>query len=526
MSSRRFRGFAGVMVLALAACGSPGPKTTGPIAPITVESTSAAEQRDVPFTFGQVFAAGDLAPGTTVSAKSDDGLVVPLQVDVKATHPDGSVRHAVLSGVLPVLGANESRTLTLTRGLDAPGGTPPTPQALLASGFGASVTIVLGGQTYQASADELLKADAPRAWLAGPVAGEWLVSAPLKTPSGEAHPHLTARFAIRAYSGTPRARVDVTLENDWAYEPAPQKFTYDVAVVVGGNTVFSQSALTHFRQARWRKTFWWGAEPQLHLRHDSRYLIASKAVPNYDPSVTVSASTITALGTQWANAKKGPMASGHRDAHDAHHRRPPRHRPAAAVERGLRDQHGPSSKATVLGTGDLAGSWPIHYRNKTTDLPVTPDGLPVHDACSGTPGDTVNPATKKSEAFPACGGTCNTAPYNYQPDSAHQPSLAYLPYLVTRRRVLPGGAAVLGELERAAVQPLLPRVREGAGDPGPGARPGLVAADARPGRLHHAGRHPLKGYFSGLVANNVAWYTATYVSGNPNALGVIDGSGK
>ena len=32
-----------------------------------------------------------------------DGTTLPLQMDVKATHPDGSVRHAVLSAVLPTL---------------------------------------------------------------------------------------------------------------------------------------------------------------------------------------------------------------------------------------------------------------------------------------------------------------------------------------------------------------------------------------------------------------------------------------
>ena len=509
----------------LAACGAQGPKTTGPIAPITVESTSDAEQRDVAFTFGQAFAAGDLSPQTTVSATTEDGLVVPLQVDVKATHADGTVRHAVLSGVIPQLAAGESRTLTLTRGLEAPSGAAPTPQALLAAGFRASVTLVLGGQTWQASADELLGSDAPPAWLSGPVAGEWLLSAPLKTAAGDVHPHLAARFAIRTYSGTTRARVDVTIENDWAYEPAPQNFTYDARIDVGGNAVFSQAALTHFHHARWRKTFWWGEEPKLHLRHDSRYLIASKAVPNYDPSVTVPASTLDALGTQWAKANKAPMGPGIV-------------LPAMPTTGG-RNDIGPLpqwsavyvlsmdaiSKATVLGTGDLAGSWPIDYRNKLTDLPVSLKDFP-YMTLLGTPGDTVNPATKQSEAFPACGGTCDTAPINYQPDSSHQPSLAYLPYLVT------GDHFYLEELQFWASWNVFrsnPYYRQ--------FEKGLVSPDQVRGQawsLRTLGDvasitpddHPLKGYFSDVVASNLAWYTETYVRGNPNALGVIDGSGK
>ena len=38
--------------------------------------------------------------------------------------------------------------------------------------------------------------------------------------------------------------------------------------------------------------------------------------------------------------------------------------------------------------------------------------------------------------------------------------------------------------------------------------------------------HPLKSYFTNIVANNLAWYNTTYTKGNPNALGILDGSGK
>ena len=40
----------------------------------------------------------------------------------------------------------------------------------------------------------------------------------------------------------------------------------------------------------------------------------------------------------------------------------------------------------------------------------------------------VNPISKKDEAFPYCAGDCKSP---YEADAAHQPGLAYLPYLVT-----------------------------------------------------------------------------------------------
>ena len=38
--------------------------------------------------------------------------------------------------------------------------------------------------------------------------------------------------------------------------------------------------------------------------------------------------------------------------------------------------------------------------------------------------------------------------------------------------------------------------------------------------------HPLKGYFNTQLDNNLEYYHATYVVGNPNNLGVYDGSGQ
>ena len=85
---------------------------------------------------------------------------------------------------------------------------PITPAALLAAGFTASVNITLGGVAYTASANSLLASGSPTSWLAGSLANEWLVSAPLKLVASPytAHPHLQARFAIRTYTGLDQAK--------------------------------------------------------------------------------------------------------------------------------------------------------------------------------------------------------------------------------------------------------------------------------------------------------------------------------
>jgi hypothetical protein len=176
-----------------------------------------------------------------------------------------------------------------------------------------------------------------------------------------------------------------------------------------------------------------------------------------------------------------------------------------------------------LGVGDLAGSWPVHYRDKNTDLPVSLDTYP-YMTLVGNPGDAVDPVTGISQAFPGCAasGTCATP---YVADSSHQASMAYLPYLVT------GDYYYLEELHFWANYNMLqsnPSYRDFS--------KGLVKEDQVRGQawslrtLGHAAYitpdgHPLKAYFVKRVQNNLAFYNATYTVANPNSLGVIDGSG-
>jgi hypothetical protein len=60
------------------------------------------EGRNVPLTFSRVGAAGDFTRGVTAVV---EGTKVPSQVDVLRKAPDGSIRHALVSLVLPGLPA-------------------------------------------------------------------------------------------------------------------------------------------------------------------------------------------------------------------------------------------------------------------------------------------------------------------------------------------------------------------------------------------------------------------------------------
>ncbi len=398
------------------------------ITDVRLQNTGTAAQTSLPVTFGQVFAVGQVKPADVLVGRLEDNSLVALQMDVKATHADGSVRHAIFSGIIPALAANATRTMSLAKNATVSPSYVALPADLLASGFTASASATIAGVKYSASADQLLKAGAKATWLAGAVANEWHVSAPLTTAAGVAHPHLTARFAIRYYTSVKKARVDVTIENNWAFEPNPQNFKYNAEVIVGGKSVYTNTDLNHLNHARWRKLFWWGGEaPQINTMLNTKYLIDSRAVPNYDQSVTIAPSVLAGMETSFSGNNAVPMAvglaAGYMPMTGAHE--------DIGILPGWATSYvltmDKRARDATLGTGDLAGTWSMHFRDKKTDRPVSLKNYPYMTVI-GNYGDTWNPATNLMEAFPGCGGDCTTP---YTQDISHQPSLAYVPYLVS-----------------------------------------------------------------------------------------------
>jgi hypothetical protein len=489
----------------------------GAITDVRLANSAAVTQNNVPVTFGQVFTPGHLLATDKLVGKLEDGTSVPLQVDVKAAHADGSVRHAVISAIVPNIAPSAVRTMSLLKGGTASTSTV-TLDSLTSTGFTASMHAKIGGVDYYASADELLKAGKATTWLSGPFVTEWHVSAPLKTSSGAQHPHLSARFAIRWYPAAKKARVDVDVENDWAYEPSPQNFTYDASVLVGGQSVYSQAALKHLHHARWRKIFWFNGAPTVDVKHNAAYLISTGAVANYDKSLVIPADSIASFQNHWNSVSKDPMGpglitpymptTGGRDDIGL--------LPNWAVSYLLSQDS--SLKEMTLRTADLAGSFSSHYRDKNTGRPVSLANYP-YMTINGRSTDTLNPATGQYEAFPVCGGDC-TSPYTH--DASHQPSMAYLPYLVT------GDYYYLEELQFWGMWNAF-ETNPGYRDAGKGimqseqvrgqawslrtlAEAAYITPDA----------DIMKPAFTSIINNNLDWYNNTYVTAaNANKLGVI-----
>ena len=495
---------------------------------VKVEATSSTNQTNVPVTFGQVFAKGDIATGKTLVARTSTGTSIPLQVDAKATHADGSLRHAVFTAMLPSLAASKTETLELVSASASTASTGPVLSDVLNTNFDTVVSLNVGGTSYSASARNLLQTTQAKMWLDGSLTKEWEVSAPFKTSSGTAHPHLTARFSIRAYKGLESIWVSAVVENNWTFEPGSQNFIYDVSVTSSGQEVFSKLGLTHYHHARWRKEFWWGKQPSVHVKHDTKYLIATKAVPNYDQSLVVPETALAGLATALTADKVGPMTIGlaHLYMPETGGRQDIGSLPRWSVLYLLSMDK--RAKNAMLATADGAGSWPIHYRDKATNLPVRLDQDTDYDLRVGATNKWISTHSNFNNSgplpVPRCANNditlCKTP---MTPDTAHQPSLVYLPYLVT------GDHYYLEELQFWSVwNPL------GTSPEYRGHEKGLFKFDQVRSQAwslrtlaHNAfiapDNDPLKKYFSDQVQYNADDYTQTYVNNtSANKLGFLN----
>jgi len=514
-----------------------------PICELTLENLSNNQLVNQPVTVGHSFVQGDIPAGKTVKMNIDS-TNIPVQVEHKSVHADGSLKHALLSFILPEISSRSTKQVQLYASQQITDQQPLKLADLLATNYDAKLTIELDGTTYMASARQLLESTPNKQWISGPICTEWLVNSPLKDSNGNLHPHLTARFEIRAYVGMEDIRSSITLENNWTYEPDPQNFSYHASIQIGDETAWDQPEQIHFHHARWRKVFWWSKQnglnqsSNIHVKHDVKYLIASKAIPNFDPQFIngVSEYYLNEMETRWTKTKvyapyycdraytmtvSDPMAIGF----SAHY----------MPTTGGRGDIGPitrwtsrylmsmdaRAKKVELGHGNLSGSWSMHFRDKNTDHPVSIEDYPYCSTIWNV-SNSYNPNTKMNERPTECqeGTDCQT-PYSH--DTSHHPSFAYVPYLVS------GDYYYLEELQFWAnycVISLNPHYRDFQKGllKGNGQTRGQAWSLRTLAEVAYAlpDDHPMKAYFMRQMDNNLDWYNEKYTTNeNANQLGWI-----
>lgn len=495
--------------------GLPQADAPGDIVGLRLENASSTAQAAGLVSFGQAFAPGDLPEGQSLTAIVD-GHEVPVQVDVKATNPDGSVRHAILTLETPELAVGAHVDALLRAGDPAPAGAALAPADLLARGLDLSVDLALheNGEVLNHHIDaaavlaQAVEAGTVETWMAGPQAGEFRVTAPVDD-------HLNVTFDIRAYAdGT--VRTDVILASETAYAPGNRDHTYDVTVNDGDRVAFQREGLEHGHNTRWHTEVWHGPAPQLNVQHDVNYLVRSGAVPSFDTSTGVRDDVIAGNLDELKAAKTGPMDPamlrqympdvGGRDDIGI---------TTAWGARALLSQDA-RAEQIMLANADATGGVPWHYRDEVTGQYVRVDQHP--DLWLDPRGDW--------EQF---GQDRLPTPFDYgnagwETDTSHQPAANYLPYLLTGSHYHLDGLHAQTAYSLASYNPGDRGQGEGSLD--------LEQVRGRAWSLRNLGDsayitpdgHALKGYFSDTLNGNLENLVRKYTEdGAFDHFGKIEG---
>lgn len=431
--------------------GTSLPADAGSVVTDHVLSETRYTQQQVPITFGQVFKDGDVPKGATLTATLD-GKSVALQVDPKATNPDGSLRHAVLTLTVPSLRGSAKLPLAISA---ASGTKPSTPEApvtlsqLLATAYDARISLDVGGTTYTADARSLLQAANTaksckawgtkcNVWLSGPLVSEWVVNGPVTAANVTRNPNLNIYFAVRAYAGTApgtvgRVRTDIIVENSWAYTPQAQpQYT---ATLSSGTAQYTSPALTQYSYTRWHKVLWWnGDRPDVYLQQDTEYIQDSKAVSRYMklrpsdrlldrvrqscPPLDHCDQTQTMENTG-AQAAIGPL---------------PQWTSVYIIDPDVRAYN------WMLANTDALGAYGIHYRDRANGWPISIQKHPYVTIANSEYAHTIaertgaRAARYRADLLASCadsltGKKCIRNPNVWE--NAHQPAESYVPYMVT-----------------------------------------------------------------------------------------------
>ena len=367
-------------------------------------------------TFGQIFAQGDVPAGQTLIAKFN-GQDYAIQMDVKATWEDGSVRHAVLTLETPNLASGASAELVLAHGAGA-SGAKLSASDILNSGYDVSVDVYVhnddGSKTKVTinAADILSQSIANgsmETWIEGPLSSEYSISHTVNE-------RLDVRFNIQIMADGD-IRTDVIFANDDAFSNVIRDITYDVSIKDNGSEVFASSNIDHHRASNWHYEHWSGDDSAFHFQHDVAYLMATGAIPNYDTSIDVNQSKIDAQYEKLLQSDTGPLGSA----------LVTQYMPMTGGREDIGLLPGWTSRyllsqdeksfAIMMANADAAGSASWHMIDAATGEAVS---IYDHPDLWIDSRDNVIP----SQFWESDDG-------GWKIDNSHQPSLSYVPYLIT-----------------------------------------------------------------------------------------------
>ena len=241
-------------------------------------------------------------------------------------------------------------------------------------------------------------------------------------------------FDARVYSDG-AGRVDISIENVLDAVGAAT-VTYDATIRVAGQVVFTKAAVQHFYLTRWRKIFPLPSSSLASITPDIAPFNASGALPPYLP-------TIANVVSSPAGANFDILKSGALDPLMDDHSGRAELAPLPDWTARYLVHKDSTQRAFVLANGDLSGSWPIHMREAESgahsgvgpERLVSLDQRPnlwLDERAQGQGFDYIHGLPLPIREYGSDIAGPGQSPL--LPDDAHQPSIAYAPYLLTGDR--------------------------------------------------------------------------------------------
>jgi hypothetical protein len=308
---------AGLLAVAASAVALPANR-------IVVTDTSGTAQTDRLVTLARPFREGEI----TGSAEAViAGVAIPTQCDVKNRWPDGSLRFAIVTFVVPRLPAGGSVAVDLVNRPVAPSVAFLSAADMLSAAFNFDGVIEMrgemrgepgrGGPPETVSARAMLAAGHWRYWLKGPLVTAIVIEdrSPARTYDkdfGDGSKALHPIFEAWFFPGDRTVELGYTIENTWA-SSQPRKGMRDLAysfTLRSGHAPprveFTQPVFTHIAKSRWHKTYWVGQTPgPVQVDHDTAYLVTTRTIPSYDTSIKFPEARLAERYADWLKAPRG-----------------------------------------------------------------------------------------------------------------------------------------------------------------------------------------------------------------------------
>ena len=335
---------------------------------VTVTETRGVGLTNYPLQIGRPFMPGEIPDFPQAAV---DQTPVLTQADVKQRYPDGSVKFAILSFIIPSVPPKHSVHIAF-QDQTSGNNTPLSVSDMSAPAYDFDATMLLAGAggTKSVSAAAMLAAGDFTYWTQGPVATTIILADHLnrKYDLGfdQYRPfrpifHATFWPAL----GKVRVRFIGEVSNTEELEDVP---VTDLQLSIGHAApalVYEmKSPLTMIAASRWTKEFWIGGAPesQVNIDYNLAYLAQTRFVPNLDPSIVVPESALSTQYAAWQKAKRDLYDNGLWQK--------------LMPNVGGRPDLGPltlwvthwlytgdwRAAEIAQGMADLAGAWPLHLR--------------------------------------------------------------------------------------------------------------------------------------------------------------------